>query len=483
MATTKCKLSPKVGKDGKQQILVRLTIDRHNRPQFQSKIFILGKNFDGGKISVPTKGTLNLSEVRDAEKAKIDLSTYTNRLVSICRAIEMDSQDKITKDFILDAIRIVKKFNISDTEITYKRICDELKNEQIEKEADTTEMESKTVLFLFDVYLEKKHLSYDYTKGMKVLMRILARYEGFKRAVSDKKYRLDINEITKTDIEDIRDYIRNEYTFSLKYPKIFDELLSQYPIEIEAKHKSPKLVLRGENAVIKLMKKFKAFFNWLNDNGYTQNKPFAGVKIGTELVGTPYYLTLTERNIIADYDLSNNPALERQRDIFIFQCLIGCRVGDLLRMTNNNLIEGAIEYIPHKTKDEGATANVLRVPLNGRAKALVGKYRGADKNGYLFPFISSQKYNECIKDIFTICGITRLVTVLDPKTRGEIKRPINEIASSHMARRTFIGNLYKQVKDPNLVGKLSGHVEGSKAFARYRDIDEDMKKDLVSLLE
>ena len=62
-------------------------------------------------------------------------------------------------------------------------------------------------------------------------------------------------------------------------------------------------------------------------------------------------------------------------------------------------------------------------------------------------------------------------------------RKRNEIASSHLARRTFIGNLYKKVKDPNLVGSLSGHKEGSKAFARYRDIDEDMKKELVDLLD
>jgi integrase len=57
-----------------------------------------------------------------------------------------------------------------------------------------------------------------------------------------------------------------------------------------------------------------------------------------------------------------------------------------------------------------------------------------------------------------------------------------EIASSHLARRTFVGNLYKQVKDPNLVGALSGHKEGSKAFARYRTIDDEMKKELVNLL-
>ena len=51
-----------------------------------------------------------------------------------------------------------------------------------------------------------------------------------------------------------------------------------------------------------------------------------------------------------------------------------------------------------------------------------------------------------------------------------------------MARRTFVGNLYKQVKDPNLVASLTGHVEGSRAFSRYRAIDTEMKKDLVNLI-
>lgn len=69
------------------------------------------------------------------------------------------------------------------------------------------------------------------------------------------------------------------------------------------------------------------------------------------------------------------------------------------------------------------------------------------------------------------------------RTGKEEKRPINEVASSHMARRTFIGNLYKKVKDPNLAGSLSGHTEGSKAFARYREIDDEIKKEAVSLIE
>ena len=64
-----------------------------------------------------------------------------------------------------------------------------------------------------------------------------------------------------------------------------------------------------------------------------------------------------------------------------------------------------------------------------------------------------------------------------------MKVQTNEIASSHMARRTFIGNIYKLAKDPNLVSALTCHTEGRRAFNRYRDIDIDMKRDLVKILE
>ena len=71
-----------------------------------------------------------------------------------------------------------------------------------------------------------------------------------------------------------------------------------------------------------------------------------------------------------------------------------------------------------------------------------------------------------------------MVSIVNPRTKQSEQHPICDIASSHMARRTFIGNLYKKVKDPNLVGKLSGHCEGSN-----RDIDDDMIKEMTTLLD
>ena len=186
------------------------------------------------------------------------------------------------------------------------------------------------------------------------------------------------------------------------------------------------------------------------------------------------------RQLYADLKIGTAaPQLAIQRDIFIFQTLIGCRVSDLYRMTKLNVVNEAIEYIPKKTK-EGNPVTV-RVPLNDKAKEILERYK--EYEGKLLPFISEQKYNDAIKKIFKLAGVDRIVTILDPLTHNEIKRPIYEVASSHLARRTFIGNIYKKVKDPNLVSALSGHKEGSKAFRRYRDIDEEMKKDLVKLLD
>jgi integrase len=481
MATTKCKLSAKIGEDGKQQIKCRLTINRTDRPQFNSGVYVLAKYFNTikGEVVPPKKGKLNLLEVDDAEKAKTDLNHFTNRLIKICQVTEKDNKDKLTKEFIEDAIRVLS--NIPDDEITYKCITDKLQKENEDNIKAKREKSRKTFFAYMDEYIIKSQFSYDYTKGMKVLMRILARYEGYQRMTDNKNYHLDIDKLTRTDIEDIRDYIRDEYSLSIEYPKIFDKLLKDYPVEITVKHISPKLVKRGDNAIIKLMKKFKAFYNWMNDNEYTINHPFEGVKVGTEHFGTPYYITLDERNIIADYDLSEYPSLSKQRDVFIFQCLIGCRVGDLMRMTNSNIVNGEVAYIPNKTKDEKPIT--VSVPLNKRAMAILDRYHKEGINEPILPFISAQKYNKAIKDIFTICGITRIVTILNPTNGEEEQRPINEVASSHMARRTFIGNLYKQVQDPNMIGKLSGHTEGSKAFSRYRDIDKEMKVSMVELLE
>ena len=61
--------------------------------------------------------------------------------------------------------------------------------------------------------------------------------------------------------------------------------------------------------------------------------------------------------------------------------------------------------------------------------------------------------------------------------------PLCDVASSHIARRTLAGNLYNKVKDPKLIGKITGHSENSRAFNRYRDISDELLQETISLID
>ena len=349
----------------------------------------------------------------------------------------------------------------------------------------------------FDVmrkYLSTHKLSVARQKNFKVIMRSLCRFELFKKKEGHRGFKMSFANLSVDILHQIEDFLGNEKDAFLKYPDIYEEIPYSTKVAVKTpKRKRPPRLdengneipkgipkPRGQNSVADMMLRFRSFIIWANDNGYTSNNPFKHFTIGEIVYGTPIYITNRERNRLLETDLSDNKELETQRDIFVFQCLIGCRVSDLYKMTYRSIIGDAIEYIPRKTKEDRAIT--VRVPLNDTAKRLIAKYEDYER-GSLFPFNTEQDYNRKIKEAFKRAGLDRMVTVLDQQTREEIQKPLYEVASSHMARRSFIGNIYKKVKDPNLVGALSGHKEGSKVFARYRTIDDDMKKELIGMLE
>lgn len=358
------------------------------------------------------------------------------------------------------------------------------------------DVKKKTFYELVEEYIKKRDLAVSHARVFRVLAREVARYEGFVKATEygRKNFIFDIDTVTRQDIEGFIDYLRNEYTLSQQHPKLFAKLLSQYPVSVTKGNR--KVEDRGENTVIKGAKRLKSLFHWFYDEGMTKNRPFDGLEVGTEKVGTPYYISIEERNEIAETNLraaynqlseadregiskDHMRELEVQRDIFVFHCYVGCRVGDLLRLKPGNVTNDMLVYTPHKTQNNGEQAVRARVPLHPKAQELIAKYSGVDKDGRLFPFITAQKYNDAIKKIFTLCGITRNILIRNPKTGENELVPINTVASSHLARRTFIGNAYFKVSDPNIIGKMSGHVDGSRAFRRYRNIEDDTLRGVI----
>ena len=233
---------------------------------------------------------------------------------------------------------------------------------------------------------------------------------------------------------------------------------------------------RSNNTYCKYVQKMKTFCLWLQRKNILSCNLMDDFEMPAERYGTPYYLTQEEREQLANADLPKYIAI--QRDIFIFQCLVGCRVSDLLQLTKNNINNGFLEYIADKTLKN---PKLIKVPLNEKAIALIQKYDSKITNK-LFPFISTQKYNDAIKQAAKIAGLNRIIQKYNSRTNTKEFAPLYEIISSHCARRTFIGILYKKTKDVNVIASMSGHVENSRAFSRYRAIDDDDKKELIDLL-
>lgn len=304
---------------------------------------------------------------------------------------------------------------------------------------------SKSFVVWAERYLQSKHFDRHQECNTRCLIAKVAHFERSK----GNGFTMNIDSMTADDLREFESFLLGEYGIS-------------------------------QNTIRTNMTLLRTVCNWVRKHGVTTNDPFFGYEMPKALYGTPFFLTVQERDQVLSFDLSDDAELADYRDMFMFQCMVGCRHGDLVTFTPKNIIDGVLEYIPRKTK--GKSGAVVRVPLIPKAMAIVhGHCHGEDTP--LFPRCYNSKYNEAIRCILKRAGVNRVVTVINPRTRKEEKKTICDVATSHIARRTFIGNLYRQVKDPNLVASMSGHANGSVAFQRYRAIDDDMKKSLVALIQ
>ncbi len=438
MAAITVNLSPSVNETGNAEVLFRLSVTREKRFRIKTGFFVPVERWSEKKhdIIVPKLET-------------------RERL----RLIKLQSEINELREFILNQVEVADVSNITRSWVD--AVIDRFFNPEKYKS------QVNNLFRVFKEYIKAQNFAPARKTSVEVTYRLLRRYEYYMQ-LTDKGFELEFVTFDKYFLREFENYIRDEYKYRKKLAPVIKQI---------DKARIPKQ--RSQNTINKHMKILRAFFKWCVENHHIEENPFNNYKIRENIYGTPYYISIDERNQIYSHDFSADPQLEIQRDIFIFQCLVGVRISDLYKLRKSNIVNNAVEYIAQKTIEENT--NTIRVPLNAQAKEIIAKYKNHEGDE-LFPFIAKQNYNYAIKEIFTQVGITRYVTVLNPRTRQQEQVPLNEVASSHLARRTFIGNLYKQVKDPSLVGSLSGHKEGSKAFARYRDIDDEMKSDLVDLL-
>jgi integrase len=370
-------------------------------------------------------------------KTKVLYNVINGRLVDI---------EKAVKD-------IFQGSSVKPSKEAIKSLLDKV----CQKYEETEQQEPENNFFpAFQKYIDTCNLSGARKKHVTSTMN------HWKRFQVEKKWKFTFENITSDLLHDFEKYLMERST----RPRARNS---------EEQVLSPK----SKNTVHSIMKMTRAFWNDARKKKITTNYPFEEYTVPAEVYGTPIYITKEERNMIFNAKI-NDARLDKVRDIFVFQCLIGARVGDLCKLTKANINNGQLSYIPRKGKD-GKPVTV-KVPLSKKAKEILAKYNLP--GNMLLPFISDQRYNDYLKELFKLdcIQLDRMVSRLNPHTREPEQVKLCDIASSHLARRTFVGNLYGKV-ELGVIKSMSGHAEGSRAFDRYHDVSPELQKEAIDLID
>ncbi|HEX8576891.1 MAG TPA: tyrosine-type recombinase/integrase [Flavobacterium sp.] len=176
------------------------------------------------------------------------------------------------------------------------------------------------------------------------------------------------------------------------------------------------------------------------------------------------YLNENEINRIFEFDFKNNIRLSNAKDLFIIGLRTGLRVSDIMRVGVSNINDEKIKIETLKTKQK------VIIPMHPQVKQII-----ETRNGVLPHAISRQKFNNHIKEICTLVGITDIVegAKMNPETKRKESGYFQkwELVTSHTCRRSFATNLYGKL--PNkVIMAITGHTTETQ-FLKYIKITND----------
>lgn len=225
-------------------------------------------------------------------------------------------------------------------------------------------------------------------------------------------------------------------------------------------------------SALKYIRLIRRFMLWCRDTHLYNFVDFPQcLAMPDEHEPTLFALTDNELRSIETLDLSDRPALEKVRDLFLLSCYTGLRYSDISRLSKEHIGANEIRISAQKTGDN------IRCPITPRLRKVLDRYAPE----YQFHRISSQRANEHLKIIAEragICDSLEVVTFKNGRKTSEA-RPKHELIAWHCSRRTFITLSLIKGAQPAAVQAVSGHKKDSKSFNKYvlfaeSQVDEQM---------
>ena len=190
-------------------------------------------------------------------------------------------------------------------------------------------------------------------------------------------------------------------------------------------------------------------------------------------------VTLTEEQLkqLYDYPVTGTEIQMKKRteirDLFVLQCLVGQRVGDMQKFFNGDNErdeeEDTISIIQQKTKARAI------IPLTPLAKEIIAKYQNTELK-YYKP--SNSNLNAELRIIAEEAGLNTPVTFGDKD--GKQVKPLHELIHTHTARHTFITIMCRRDIPKETIIIATGHEDTKMIDKVYSHLSNKDKAQKVS---
>ena len=226
----------------------------------------------------------------------------------------------------------------------------------------------------------------------------------------------------------------------------------------------------------KVSKRVDIPFTWYDSN--LNSFEFVKDESNKELASNKK-VTLTEEQLkqLYDYPITGTELQVRKRteirDLFVLQCLVGQRVGDMQKFFNGDNEkdeeEDTISIIQQKTKARAI------IPLTPLAKEIISKYQNTELK-YYKP--SNSSLNSELRIIVEEAGLNTPITFEDKD--GKQVKPLFELVHTHTARHTFITIMCRRDIPKETIIIATGHEDTKMIDKVYSHLSNKDKAQKVS---
>ncbi len=219
----------------------------------------------------------------------------------------------------------------------------------------------------------------------------------------------------------------------------------------------------GINTAAKVLRRVKQFARASHERRYHNVTDYVGVKLETAKT-TKFALTFEELEAMYGMDLTDSPRLERVRDLFLIGAYTGLRFSDFSRIRPEHIEETPTEKILNITTQK--TGQPVSIPLFDIPETLLRKY------DFAAPSMSNQKMNDYLKELGKRAGMTEKMFVTETAggKRSEVVLSKWERLTTHVARRSFATNFYRDGTPAAVLMRITGHAT-ERQFMQYIAIE------------